>query len=191
LGRWILPPAVAKSVYTHFNHSHKLHHLSKANLGIAAWYCSPWEQVLFNLFPALVGPFITQVLADAAGVQAVWGTHLVTLYVWLVAAAANSVLAHTGYRSVFNDPGKHDLHHERAFNPKTAVNFGTLGLFDWLHGTLSSIPKRDAEAWRAQRDRQAALYEASKRSGVSLTEEQMEIVKQPHHDEEWAEKRSI
>jgi sterol desaturase/sphingolipid hydroxylase (fatty acid hydroxylase superfamily) len=189
--RWIIPPSIAKMMYKHFNRSHKLHHKTKANLGVAAWYCSVWEQILFNLFPAFIGPLITQILADLAGVEHIWGTHLVTLYVWLVAATANSVLAHTGYRSVYNDPGKHDLHHERAFDPKTAVNFGTLGLFDWIHGTRSTIPMEEAEAWRAQRDHQAALYEASSRTGIPLKPEQMEVVKQPHHEKEWEDKRNI
>ena len=125
-----LPQSVIKALHKRFNQSHKLHHRTKVNLGIAAWYCSSWEQVFFNLFPALIGPLLTQVLADAAGVEHIWGTHLVTLYVWLMAASASSVLAHTGYRSCWNDPGKHDLHHERAFNPKTAVNFSTMGVFD-------------------------------------------------------------
>lgn len=184
----ILPQSVTKALHKRFNQSHKLHHRTKANLGIAAWYCSPWEQVFFNLFPALIGPLLTQVLADAAGVEHIWGTHLVTLYVWLMAASASSVLAHTGYRSCWNDPGKHDLHHERAFNPKTAVNFGTMGVFDWLHGTGSSIPKADAKTWRAQRDRQAALHEASKRTGIALTKEQMEVIKQPDHSDEWVDR---
>ena len=162
----LLPSPLARGLYTHFNHSHKLHHKTKANLGVAAWYCSPWEQALFNIFPAIIGPLLTQILADRFNLSEVWGTHLVTLYIWLMAASAMSVLAHTGYRSAFNDPGKHDLHHERAFDPKTAVNFGTLGFFDWVHGTKSQIPTADAKAWRAQRDRQAALWEASKRSGV-------------------------
>ena len=105
-----------------------------------------------------------------------------------MAASASSVLAHTGYRSCWNDPGKHDLHHERAFNPKTAVNFGTMGVFDWLHGTASSIPEADAEAWRAQRDRQAALCEASKQTGIPLTKEQMQVVTQSDHSEEWVDK---
>jgi sterol desaturase/sphingolipid hydroxylase (fatty acid hydroxylase superfamily) len=174
-----------------FNASHKLHHRTKANLGIAAWYCSPWEQLMFNLFPALIGPLITQVLSSKLRQEATWGTRLVTLYVWLMAACANSVLAHTGYRSAWNDPGKHDLHHERAFNPKTAVNFGTMGFFDWIHGTASSIPTADANAWRDQRDRQAALWEASRRSGIALTEEQRTVVKQPDHSQEWVDKRQF
>jgi len=184
----ILPRPIAKTIYTYFNRSHKLHHKTKASLGIAAWYCSPWEQIIFNTFPALIGPYLTQVLADTFHVSQTWGTHLITLYIWLIAASAMSVLAHTGYRSCFNDPGKHDLHHEHAFNPKTAVNFGTMGFFDWVHGTKSEIPKADAKAWREQRDRQAALWEASRRSGVELTKEQMEVVKQPDHSEEWVDK---
>jgi sterol desaturase/sphingolipid hydroxylase (fatty acid hydroxylase superfamily) len=183
-----LPSSISRKLHTYFNQSHKLHHKTKANLGIAAWYCSPWEQILFNLFPALIGPYVTQVLADTFHLEHIWGTHLITLYVWLMAASASSVLAHTGFRSCLNDPGKHDLHHERAFNPKTAVNFGTLGFFDWLHGTKSSIPETDARVWREQRDRQAALYEASKRTGIPLTKEQMEVVKQPDHGVEWTDK---
>lgn len=182
---------VTKCMHKIFNASHKLHHRTKANLGIAAWYCSPWEQLLFNLFPALAGPLITQIMSSKLHKNEVWGTHLVTLYVWLMAACANSVLAHTGYRSAWNDPGKHDLHHERAFNPKTAVNFGTMGFFDWIHGTASSIPIEDANAWKQQRDRQAALWAASRRSGVPLTKEQRTIVKQPDHSQEWIDKRQI
>ena len=186
----LLPPFLAKALYAHFNRSHKLHHKTKANLGIAAWYCSPWEQILFNIFPALIGPLFTQFLASTLPfpLSQIWGTHLIVLYVWLMAASAMSVLAHTGYRSKWNDPGKHDLHHERAFNPKTAVNFGTLGFFDWVHGTKSRIPTADAEAWRMQRNRQAALWEASRRSGVALSRAQMEVVRQPDHSQEWVDK---
>jgi len=65
-----------------------------------------------------------------------------------------------------------------------------MGLFDWLHGTASSIPKADALAWRAQRDRQAALVTASRRTGIALTSEQTEVVKQPDHSGEWLDKRA-
>ncbi|KAB5559736.1 hypothetical protein GE09DRAFT_1057446 [Coniochaeta sp. 2T2.1] len=183
-----LPKAIARRLHNLLRQAHKQHHRAKANLGIAAWYCSPSEQLCFNLFPALIGPLITQMVANAFGVEEIWGTRLVTMYVWVTAAAVSSVLAHTGYRSVWNDPGKHDLHHERAFDPKAACNFGTMGFFDWLHGTKSAIPAADALAWRSQRDRQAALWEASRRSGIPLSKEQMEVVKQPDHSTEWVEK---
>ncbi|KAK3380891.1 hypothetical protein B0H63DRAFT_450281 [Podospora didyma] len=184
-----LPRPVLRFLHKQFKESHRLHHRCKANIGVAAWYCSVWEQILFNLFPALVGPVITQILADLFGLSPTWGTHLVTLYVWIAAAAASSVLAHTGYRSMWNDPGQHDLHHERAFDPKAACNFGTFGVFDWIHGTKSQVPAKDAAAWRGQRDRQAALWEAAERSGVPLTESQKAVVKQPVHDgKEWVRK---
>ncbi|KAH8889166.1 hypothetical protein GQ53DRAFT_842906 [Thozetella sp. PMI_491] len=187
-GTLSFPKQVVGFLHRQFKESHRLHHRCKANIGIAAWYCSVWEQLLFNLFPALIGPVMTQLLANWAGVAHIWGTHLVTLYVWIAAAAASSVLAHTGYRSVWNDPGKHDLHHEGAFDPKAACNFGTFGFFDWLHGTTSAIPAADTRAWRGQRDRQAALCEAAKRSGIPLTEEQMSIIKQPDHGQDWVRK---
>jgi hypothetical protein len=183
-----LPQPLIRFLHRQFKESHRLHHRCKANIGVAAWYCSVWEQVLFNLFPALIGPVITQLLADAAGIEHIWGTHLVTLYVWIAAAAASSVLAHTGYRSMWNDPGQHDLHHEKAFDPKAACNFGTFGLFDRLHGTASMIPAADTLAWRGQWDRQAALYEAANRSGIPLTEDQMSVVKQPVHSQDWVRK---
>ncbi|KAF3920775.1 hypothetical protein ABW20_dc0104469 [Dactylellina cionopaga] len=177
-----------KILHHHLKESHRMHHRTKANLGVAAWYCSPWEQIVFNLFPAFIGPLLTQILANVTGVTDVWGTHLVTLYVWLTIAAMASVLAHTGYRSTWNDPGKHDFHHERAFDPKNAVNFGTLGFFDWLHGTASHVPLADTREWRAQRDRQAALYEASRRTGISLTKVQIQVIQQPDHSQEWTNK---
>lgn len=183
-----LPQAVTKFLHRQFKASHRLHHRCKANLGIAAWYCSPTEQILFNLFPALAGPVITQMFADAIGLEHIWGTHLVTLYVWIGAAAASSVLAHTGHRSMWNDPGQHDLHHEAAFDPRRACNFGTFGILDRLHGTMSSVPVEDAARWRGQRDRQAALHEAARRSKVPLTEEQSSVVEQPNHDQEWLRK---
>jgi sterol desaturase/sphingolipid hydroxylase (fatty acid hydroxylase superfamily) len=182
----LLPHSVVKFIHKQFKESHRLHHRCKANIGVAAWYCSVWEQLLFNLFPALVGPVLTQLAADALGIEHIWGTHLVTLYVWITAAAASSVLAHTGYRSIWNDPGQHDLHHERAFDPKLACNFGTFGILDRLHGTKSEIAAEDTRIWRGQHDRQAALYEAERRSGIPLTEEQMTIVKQPNHGLDWS-----
>lgn len=181
-------PSTPNRLHSFLRQTHKQHHRTKANLGIAAWYCSPTERIIFNLLPALIGPLITEVLAHTLNVSDIWGSKLVTLYVWITAAAVSSVLAHTGYRSMWNDPGKHDLHHERAFDAKRACNFGTMGFFDWVHGTKSHIPKADARAWRGQRDRQAALWEASRRSGVALSEEQMGVVRQPDHGGEWIEK---
>jgi hypothetical protein len=55
----------------------------------------------------MLGPVATQLIADKTGHAKAWGTHLITLYVWLLAGTATSVLAHTGFRTSWNDPGKH------------------------------------------------------------------------------------
>lgn len=65
-----------------------------------------------------------------------------------------------------------------------------MGIFDRLHGTCSAIPKADTDRWHAQRDRQAALIEASRRTGIALTLEQTEVVQQPNHSDEWIDKRA-
>ena len=181
-----LPSSLAEWLHNHLNTAHKLHHRTKANLGLLAWHCTPTEHILLNLTPALLGPLLTQILLPPP-----YTTHLVTYYTWIAAATANSVLAHTGFRSWLNDPGKHDLHHERAFDPRRAVNFGTMGMCDWVHGTASVLPIEDAKKWRAQRGRQAALWEASRRTGVSLSIEQMNLVMQPDQGEGWVEEKSI
>ncbi|KAJ7306180.1 hypothetical protein DFH08DRAFT_902335 [Mycena albidolilacea] len=122
----VLPAFLADRLGSFLRNAHKTHHRSKANLAIAAWYCSVTEQVLFNLFPTMLGPVVTQLIADKTGYAKTWGTHLITLYVWLLAGTATSVLAHTGFRTSWNDPGKHDEHHEYAFGTH-AVNFGSEG----------------------------------------------------------------
>ena len=73
-----------------------------------------------------------------------------------------------------------DLHYEYVFNPVRAISFGMVGLFRRLHGTSSAIPRVDSDRWRAQRDRQPALIEASERTGIPLTIEQPKVIQQTH-----------
>lgn len=47
----LLPSVIAETLQSFLRNAHKTHHRSKANLAVAAWYCSPTEQVLFNLLP--------------------------------------------------------------------------------------------------------------------------------------------
>ncbi|KAJ7174797.1 hypothetical protein C8R46DRAFT_1347842 [Mycena filopes] len=184
----VLPHFLAERLGAFLRTAHKAHHRSKANLAVAAWYCSVTEQVLFNIFPALVGPLLTQIIADKMGRSAVWGTHLITLYVWLLAGTATSVLAHTGFRTSWNDPGGHDEHHEYAFGTH-AVNFGTAGLWDWALGTKGTKAREGAREWQAQRARQAALRIAARRSGVPLTKAQKLVGTQQVLDYEWVDSR--
>ncbi|KAG6828261.1 hypothetical protein H0H92_008604 [Tricholoma furcatifolium] len=186
----VLPHFLAETLTKFLRNTHKTHHRSKANLALAAWYCSLPELIFINLFPAIVGPIVTQMLADMTGYSDMWGTHLSTLYLWVFAAVASSVLVHTGYRSRWNDPGPHDEHHESAF-AQPAVNFGTAGVWDTILGTRGTKFKEGDKQWRAQRDRQAALYAASRRSGIPLTRRQTLVVEQPATDEEWIDLRVI
>ncbi|KAJ6469305.1 hypothetical protein C8R45DRAFT_428418 [Mycena sanguinolenta] len=184
----VLPSFLADRLGSFLRNAHKTHHRSKANLAIAAWYCSVTEQVLFNLFPTMLGPVITQIIADKTGHANIWGTHLITLYIWLLAATATSVLAHTGFRTSWNDPGKHDEHHEFAFGTN-AVNFGTAGYWDTILGTKGVKYIEGAKKWQEQRLRQAALHIASARTGIPLTRAQQLVVEQPMVDYEWIDRR--
>ncbi|KAJ7860727.1 hypothetical protein B0H14DRAFT_2744172 [Mycena olivaceomarginata] len=184
----VLPNFLADRLGSFLRNAHKTHHRSKANLAIAAWYCSVTEQVLFNLFPTMLGPVLTQLIADRTGHTKTWGTHLITLYVWLLAGTATSVLAHTGFRTSWNDPGKHDEHHEYAFGTH-AVNFGTAGFWDTVLGTKGVKSVEGAKKWQQQRQRQAALHIASQRTGIPLTREQELVVEQPMVDYEWVDRR--
>ncbi|KAJ7083249.1 hypothetical protein C8R44DRAFT_894585 [Mycena epipterygia] len=184
----VLPFFLAEKLGSFLRNAHKTHHRSKANIAIAAWYCSVTEQVLFNLFPVMVGPVVTQIIADTTSNTGIWGTHLITLYVWLLAGTATSVLAHTGFRTSWNDPGSHDEHHEYAFG-QHAVNFGTAGFWDRVLGTKGTKAPAGAMKWQLQRERQAALVIASKRTGIPLTREQELVVEQPMIDYEWIDSR--
>ncbi|KAJ7489351.1 hypothetical protein FB451DRAFT_1224648 [Mycena latifolia] len=184
----VLPNFLAEALGNFLRNAHKTHYRSKANLAIAAWYCSGTEQILFNLFPAMVGPVVTQLIADKTGNSKVWGTHIITLYMWLLAGTATSVLAHTGFRSSWNDPGGHDEHHEYAFG-QHAVNFGTAGFWDRVLGTKGTKAVEGARKWQQQWSRQAALVIASKRTGIPLTKEQELVVEQPMVDYEWIDTR--
>ncbi|KAJ6606456.1 hypothetical protein DFH09DRAFT_1299704 [Mycena vulgaris] len=184
----VLPNFLAQRLENFLRNAHKTHHRSKANLAIAAWYCSVTEQILFNLFPVMIGPVVTQIIADTTGNTKVWGTHLITLYVWLLAGTATSVLAHTGFRTSWNDPGRHDEHHEYAFG-QHAVNFGTAGFWDRVLGTKGTQAAEGALKWQQERKHQAALVIASKRTGIPLTKEQELMAEQPVVDYEWIDPR--
>ena len=80
------------------------------------WLCSV-EHLLCNTFPAIMGPLLTR-------------THLVTAWSWYALTAFSVVNSHSGYHLPFLPSSEpHDYHHYR-FN----VNFGVLGILDYLHG---------------------------------------------------------
>jgi sterol desaturase/sphingolipid hydroxylase (fatty acid hydroxylase superfamily) len=96
---------------------HNQHHQFKAPIALAAQYAHPLEYLISTILPFWLPP---QIL----------GCHILTCWVFWMAATLETVIAHSGY-DVFGVLARsHDLHHE-----KSRVNFGTLGFLDWVHGT--------------------------------------------------------
>ncbi|KAJ3010903.1 Chromosome 5 4 [Thoreauomyces humboldtii] len=107
-----------------YKYVHKKHHLYTAPIGIAAIYCHPLEHFMCNLAPLLLGPILMK-------------SHLLTVWLWMTIGQTNAINSHSGFHlPFFPSPLPHDYHHE-VFN----VNFGPLGVLDWLHDTAGSREK--------------------------------------------------
>jgi len=95
---------------------HKLHHTWTAPVSLVAIYCHPLEHAVANVGPLLVGPMLCQ-------------SHAACLAVFLFLGLLHTLAVHSGYW-ICDDNGMHDEHH-RKFN----VNFGVLGVMDYVFGT--------------------------------------------------------
>ncbi|KAJ5970517.1 uncharacterized protein N7479_000435 [Penicillium vulpinum] len=96
---------------------HKKHHRFTAPIALAAQFAHPIEHIFANTLPISLPP---QLL----------GSHVVTFWVFLAYELVNTATVHSGYDFFHNKAKMHDLHHEK-FN----LNYGSLGLLDWVHGT--------------------------------------------------------
>ncbi|KAL4894438.1 fatty acid hydroxylase superfamily-domain-containing protein [Aspergillus ambiguus] len=96
---------------------HKQHHRFTAPIALAAQFAHPLEQVFANALPISLPP---QLL----------GSHVVTFWVFLAYELFNTATVHSGYDFFRAKAKMHDLHHEK-FN----LNYGSIGLLDWVHGT--------------------------------------------------------
>jgi len=95
---------------------HKVHHKWHAPVALVAIYCHPLEHLLCNIFPLLLGPVLC-------------GSHIVAIAIYFVAGFAHTTAVHSGYWFC-DDNGIHDEHHA-----KLIVNFGVMGVMDYLYGT--------------------------------------------------------
>lgn len=96
---------------------HRHHHVWRAPVGCAAHDTHPLEHALANMVPFVAGPLLV-------------GMHWAIVVLWFAGAAATVVSSHSGYRWPVIGSKSHDQHHQWL-----TLNFGVLGLLDWLHGT--------------------------------------------------------
>lgn len=121
---------------------HKQHHVFTAPMAFAAQYAHPVEHLLVNALPIFVP-------------MAVCRAHILTFAAFFVYELLQTTTSHCGYR-VFWNARLHDRHHE-----KFRVNYGTIGLVDWLLGTDQEGWDRMGEGERRGLERDAdALREA-------------------------------
>lgn len=101
---------------------HKVHHRFTAPVALAAIYAHPAEHLVANVLPISLPPRILR-------------AHVVTFWAYLACELFNTATVHSGFDFFRASAKMHDLHHETF-----TVNFGSVGWFDWLHGT-AYIPK--------------------------------------------------
>jgi len=110
-----------------YKHYHKRHHEWTSSISIIAIYSHPVEHLVSNVWPVFLGPLLM-------------GSHVATLWVWIMVAQLSTLNSHCGYHLPFMpSPEAHDYHHLKFTN-----NFGVLGVLDRLHGTDANFMKTKA-----------------------------------------------
>ncbi|KAG6866785.1 hypothetical protein C0991_008721 [Blastosporella zonata] len=96
---------------------HKPHHRFTAPVALAAQYASVTEHIFANILPISIPLMIMH-------------SHIVTFWLFLALELVETTTVHSGYDFFAGSAQRHDSHHEHFM-----VNFGTVGLLDWVHGT--------------------------------------------------------
>jgi len=96
---------------------HKFHHEFTAPVALAAQHAHPVEQFLANTVPVALPPLLL-------------GSHILTTWAFIATVLIDTTTVHSGYDFFYGAARKHDAHHEK-FN----LNYGTIGVMDWLYGT--------------------------------------------------------
>lgn len=65
--------------------------------------------------------------------------HVVSFWVFLAVELLETTTVHSGYDFLSGIAKKHDAHHE-----KFLINFGSIGLLDWVHGTDGRTSQKKA-----------------------------------------------
>ncbi len=139
---WVHRALHHKSIYKYI---HKKHHEPKAPIGIFSKYAHPVEDLLVNILPTILGPFLI-------------GTHCYVFWLWLAIRLFETVDAHSGYSFPYNPyhmfpfqggADRHDFHHSHNVGC-----FGSFTIFwDWITGTdkqfLEFYAKKQAESKKA------------------------------------------
>ncbi|OJI97977.1 hypothetical protein ASPVEDRAFT_37436 [Aspergillus versicolor CBS 583.65] len=103
------------SIYVYI---HKMHHKYVTPVAFAAEYAHPVEHILANVLPITLPLYLK-------------GAHSLSIMGFVVFELWEAAADHSGYDFLKLPPAElHDLHHE-----KFRVNYGTIGLMDWIHGT--------------------------------------------------------
>lgn len=103
---------------------HKKHHKFTAPIALAAQFAHPIEQIFANALPISLPPQLLR-------------SHVLTFWVFLAYELFLTATVHSGYDFFNNKAKMHDLHHEK-FN----LNYGSIGLLDWVHGTNQLTKRR-------------------------------------------------